>query len=87
LIVLDEEQIVCSCGNDILAKTALRIECIGTDDASLKQDWGQEGFHVGQFIRFFSDYSFLEHNAGLDFIQVQVMHGPLVFCQMLEGSS
>src|SRR6184192_3452184 len=58
LIVFDHQQIVASCGNDILAKTVLSKEGIGTDDASLKQNRSQEGLPVGQFIRFLCDHVF-----------------------------
>ena len=83
LMVLDEQHIVCSCGKDFLAKTAVRRERIGTDDALVKQNRGEKEVHMGQFPCLLLNSGFFEHNACFGFIQIQMMHFPLIWGQML----
>jgi hypothetical protein len=83
LITLNHQEIVPSCGNDLLTKMVLCKESIGTDDAPVKQNRGEKEVHMGQFPRLLLNSGFFEHNACFGFIHIQMMHFPLIWGQML----
>src|SRR5450432_234178 len=86
LIELDREKIVPSCGQNLLTKTALGKESIGTNDAPGKQNGSEKEVQVSQLPSFLRHSDFFEHNPRFRFIQIEMMHFSLICGQMLLGS-
>nr|WP_236023044.1 hypothetical protein [Dictyobacter formicarum] len=78
LILFHKEQIIASGSHDLLAHVALGKERVGAQEAALHQDRREERLDPAELMLFLGHHLLFEHNARVGFVEVHVVHSPLV---------